>query len=261
MSYTVTKYPQGTFSWADVFSTDMEKSKHFMKELMGWTSEDMPTTEGRPDYTMFYLDGKAVAGGSPAYMEGMPSFWSNYISVDDIEAMVQKAQDLGGKVTMPAMDVMDSGRMAVIQDPTGAMVSLWQPKDHIGAQVVNKVGAMCWNELMTPDLEKAKTFYTDMFGWTYEMEKDNSYAYIKNNGRSNGGMMPLTPEMGDTPPSWVPYFTVASADETEKTVKKLGGQVHMKQSIEIGTFVVISDPAGAAFVTLEMTVEPDHWAE
>jgi uncharacterized protein len=81
MSYTVTKYPHGTFSWADVFSTDITKTTEFMKTLMGWTTQEIPM-EGRPSYTMFYLDGKKVAGGSPTFVPGMPSYWNNIISVD-----------------------------------------------------------------------------------------------------------------------------------------------------------------------------------
>ena len=67
MNYTVTQYPQGTFSWVDFFSTDVSTSKAFYSALFGWTSEDMPSGEGKPDYTMFYLDGRVVAGGGPTY--------------------------------------------------------------------------------------------------------------------------------------------------------------------------------------------------
>jgi uncharacterized protein len=144
MSYTVTKYPQGTFSWADFFSTDTESSKKFLTGLFGWTYEDMPTAPGKPDYTMFSLDGKYVAGGGPAFDPKMPSFWNSYITVDDVDAMAKKAEALGATIAMPAMDVMDAGRMVTIQDPTGAHVNLWQPKKHIGAYIVNVAGAMGW---------------------------------------------------------------------------------------------------------------------
>src|SRR3989338_2960450 len=121
MSYTVTKYPQGTFSWTDVSSTNFEATKKFMTSLMGWTGTDMPAGNGM-NYTMFYVDGKTVAGGNqmPPSMKGMPSFWNNYVTVDNVDAMAKKAEELGGTVIMPAMDVLDSGRMAGIQDPTGA---------------------------------------------------------------------------------------------------------------------------------------------
>src|SRR5579859_1976842 len=185
MTYTVTKYPQGTFSWADVASTDIQKSKKFLTSLFGWTSQEMHTGDGKPDYTMFYKDNQVVAGGSPTYMPTMPSFWNNYVTVNNVDETVANVEKLEGKIIMPPMDVLDSGRMASIQDPTGANLSLWQPKKHIGASVVNTVGAMCWNELYTKDVAKAKQFYTALFSWTYEIdEKNDGYIIIKNNGRS-----------------------------------------------------------------------------
>jgi predicted enzyme related to lactoylglutathione lyase len=261
MSYTPTKYPQGTFSWADFFSTDIEKSKTFMNTLMGWTSQDMPTGEGRPDYTMFSLEGKYVAGGSPTFAPNMPSFWSSYITVDDIDEMTAKAEKLGAQITMPPMDVLDSGRMATIKDPTGANVSLWQPKKHIGAGIINKAGAMVWNELYTKDLEKAKEFFAKLLGWTYETD-ENNYTTIKNNGRANGGMFAITPEMGEMPPFWTVYFTVKNLTESLEQVKKLGGQIHMgPKEIAVGKIAMIADPAGASFMIMEMSIEPDQWVE
>ncbi|HSW88422.1 MAG TPA: VOC family protein [Candidatus Saccharimonadales bacterium] len=263
MAYTVTKYPQGTFSWTDFFSTDVAKTKSFLENLFGWTSQDMPTEPGKPDYTMFYLDGKVVAGGSPAFDPNMPSLWNNYVTVDSVDEMTAKAEKLGAKITMPAMDVLDAGRMSTIQDPTGAHLSLWQPKKHIGAQIVNTVGAMSWNELYTKDLEKAKQFYTGLFGWTYVIDKENQdYTVIKNNGRSNGGMFPITPEMGSMPPNWMVYFTVKNIEESVAKVKELGGKVYLEpKDIKIGKIAPATDPTGAAFMIIEMSVTPDPWTE
>lgn len=261
MNYTVTKYPQGTFSWADFCSTDVIKSKEFLEKLFNWTSEDMPTTAGAPDYTMFYLDGQLVAGGSAPFAPGMPSFWTSYISVDNIDAMTAKVKELGGAVIMEPMDVLDVGRTSVIQDPTGAVVSLWEPKSHIGADVVNKVGAMCWNELYTPDIEKAKMFYGDLLGWTYDTAA-NDYVTIKNNGRANGGMFQMTPEMGAFPPNWTVYFTVANLDESLKTVTEMGGQIHMPvKDVAVGKIAMIADPVGCSMMLIEMSVTPEEWVE
>jgi uncharacterized protein len=261
MSYTVTKYPQGTFSWCDFFSTDVKKSTDFLNGLFGWTSEAMPTGEGRPDYIMFSLDGKYVAGGSQAFDPNMPSFWSSYITVNNVDEMTAKAESLGAKVAMAPMDVLDSGRMSTIQDPTGAHVSLWQPNKHIGAGIVNTVGAMSWNELYTQDLEKAKEFYTKLFGWTTETDTAG-YTTIKNNGRNNGGMFVITPEMGNFPPNWMVYFTVANIEESVNKVKELGGQVYMgPKEISVGKIATIADPTGAAITIMEMSIEPQHWEE
>lgn len=261
MSYTVTKYSQGTFSWADFFSTDVKASKKFLTGLFGWTSEDMPTEKGKPDYTMFSMDGKYVAGGSPAFMPNVPSFWTSYISVDNIDEIIGKAAELGAKVTMPPMDVLDSGRLATIQDPTGANVAFWQPKKHIGAGIVNTVGAMSWNELYTKDLEKAKKFYTDLLGWTYEMDEKTGYVTIRNKGRRNGGMMAIDDTWGDFPPNWTVYYTVKNLDKSVAKVKKLGGKVYMEKPISIGKISMIADPAGASMMLIEMSVPPQEWEE
>lgn len=263
MSYNVTKYPQGTFSWADVYTTDIAKTKEFLTSLFGWTSEDLPTGDKTPPYTMFSLDKKVVAGGSPTFMQDTPSFWSNYVTVDNVDDMTKKAEELGAKVVMQPMDVLDSGRMSTFQDPTGAHLSLWQAKKHIGAQVVNTVGAMSWNELYTKDLEKAKKFYGDLFGWKYEIdEKNNGYTMIKNNGRSNGGMFAITPEMAQMPPNWMVYFTVKDIDESIKKVKELGGQIYMgPKDISIGRLATVADPTDAAFMLLQMTIQPTEWEE
>ena len=262
MSYIVTKYPQGTFSWSDVFSTDIEITKKFLLELFHWTSIDLPTSEGGPDYTMFFLDGKEVAGGSPTFIPNMPSFWSSYITVENVDEMASKAEKLGAKITMPPMDVFDAGRMSTIQDPTGAQVSLWQPKKRIGARIVNTVGSMCWNELYSADVEAAKSFYGSLFGWTFEITKEmGDYTVIKNNGRNNGGVVQLTPEMKGFPPNWTVYFTVKNLDESMTKVKELGGKVHMHMPISIGKIAMIADPTGAGMMLIEMSVTPDEWNE
>lgn len=262
MSYNPTKYPQGAFCWADFYSTDIEASKKFMNELFGWTSEDMPTGDGMPDYTMFSLDDKNTAGGSPTFGPDMPSFWSNYITVDNVDDITAKAEKLGAKVQMKPMDVLDSGRMSTIQDPTGAAVSLWQPKKHIGAGVVNTVGAMGWNELYTPDIETSKKFYTDLFGWTYETDEENDgYITILNNGRMNGGMMAISSEMTGMIPSWMVYFSVKNIDEAAKKVEELGGEVHLIKEVNVGKLAMVADPAKTNFLLIEMSVTPEEWKD
>lgn len=262
MAYTVTKYPQGTFSWADFFSKDVTASTKFLESLFSWTSATMPTEPGKPDYTMFSLNGKYTAGGSPTFDPKMPSFWNNYITVDNVDEMMAKAEKLGAKITMPAMDVLDAGRMGTIEDPTGAHVSLWQPKKYIGAGIVNTAGAMSWNELYTKDLGRAKQFFSDLFGWTYEVdEKNGDYTTIRNNGRMNGGMMQITNEMMGMLPMWVVYFTVKNIADSVEKVKELGGQVHMQKDISVGKIAMVADPAGASFMLLELSVPPAEWKE
>ncbi len=264
--FKVTKYPHGTFSWIDCNTTDWEAGKKFYTELMGWTTEDIPMGEGL-FYTMFKQDGLNVAGFSPMMpdmqAQGMPSAWNSYITVEDVDVLVPKVKQLGGTVIAGPMDVFESGRMVTIQDPGGAIVSLWQPKNHIGASLVNTPGALTWNELYSGDLDKARDFYTNLLGWEWQqMEEPNYYWTCKVNERMNGGAMQLTPDFGDMPPNWTVYLSIADIEATTQKVKDLGGQVLMElhDAGEVGRFSVILDPQGAA-VTLIQVNNPESWIE
>lgn len=260
MSYTVSKYPAGTFSWADLMSTDIDKSKRFLVELMDWTAEDMPTQQG-PKYTMFKKNGKSVAGMAPVSpdMKGHPSAWNCYVTVESVDETVIKVEKNGGKLAMLAMNVMDAGRMAGITDPTGASLMIWEPKKHIGAELVNTVGAMGWNELYTTDVNKSQEFYSQVFGWDY----DSDNYVIRNNKRMNGGIMAIQKEWGDIPPHWAVYFTVADIEKSVEKAKELGGSVRgeIREAGDVGRFAVVAEPTGATFILIELKNEPDHWIE
>lgn len=263
--FTVTKYPHGIFCWADCASTDAAKAKTFYENVMGWTSNDLPMGDGMV-YTMFQKDGKTVAALSQMQPEmqaqGTPSFWSNYVNVDDVDALVDKIKELGGTIIAEPMDVFEEGRMLVLQDPTGAMLSLWQAKNHIGASLVNTPGAFTWNELYTRDVEKAKEFFSKLLGWEYAVDEASGYLSITNQGRMNGGIMELTESFGDMPPNWTVYFSVADIDATIEKAQANGGNILMPKTpaSDIGHFAVIADPAGAVATYMQIK-NPDPWIE
>ena len=260
----VTKYPAGTFSWVDLATTDAAGAKQFYTELMGWATHDIPMG---PDsfYTMLQLEGRDVAALSQMseaqQAQGMPAMWNSYVTVENVDESAEKATALGGTVIAPPFDVFDSGRMAVVQDPTGAVFSIWQAKSHIGAKLVNIPGTLAWNELATKDVAQAKAFYSQLFGWeteTQDMGNGMEYTSIMNKGRSNGGMMQMTAEWGDTPPHWGVYFAVADCDASVEKAKSLGATIHVPpQDIpEVGRFSMIQDPQGAT-LTLIQLLRPD----
>src|SRR5438270_7941699 len=166
-----TKYTPGTFSWTDLTTTDQEAAKAFYAELFGWQTEDMPAGEG-VNYTMCSLEGKPVAAISPQPEQqrdaGVPPAWNSYITVESADEALEKAKNLSATIHAPAFDVFDVGRMGVVQDPQGAFFLVWEPKRHIGATLVNTPGALCWNELASPDLDASLAFYSELFGWTGE---------------------------------------------------------------------------------------------
>ncbi len=263
-NFKVAQYPHGHFSWADCTSGDQEAAKDFYAKLMGWGTEDMPLGEDWGVYTMFTSQGVYTAGLGqlPAEMaaQGIPSYWTNYVSVDNVDALLDTVTEQGGMIIAPAMDIFDSGRMAVIQDPTGAQLGLWQPKNHKGAGIVNTPGAMTWNELYTRDLEKARAFYNILLGWEYEAMEGMDYYTIQTNGRANGGIMQLSADWGDAPSHWAVYFSVADIDAAVATVTELGGTVMgaVRDAGGVGRFTFAQDPMGAAFALIQLE-QPQPW--
>ena len=229
-----TSYEPGTFSWVDLATTDQEGAKAFYSGLFGWHTEDSPIPGGGA-YTMCSLDGVDVAGIGPLPEQqremGVPPHWNNYVTVESADATADRVQELGGQVLAPAFDVMDAGRMAVLADPTGAPLSVWEPRDHIGAGLVNAPGTLTWNDLATTDVGAASSFFSDLFGWTFE-ELDTgggpAYWVIGHSGATsgrNGGARELAPDQANAeiPPHWMPYFAVESADATAERAQELGG--------------------------------------
>jgi predicted enzyme related to lactoylglutathione lyase len=242
-----TSYPPGTFSWAELATSDAEAAKTFYAGLFGWDYQDNPIGDGQV-YSMALRDGHSVAA---LFSSDQPPHWNCYVTVESVDAVAERAGGLGANVMMEPFDVMDVGRMAVIADPTGAALCMWEPRASIGATLVNTPGAMTWNDLVTPDPEGAARFYGELFGWTTEeVPGAGGYRVIKNGERSNGGIMPLDPgRMGpDTPPNWMPYFGHDDVHRVVEEVGGLGGQVfNGPLQMPQGSIAVLGDPQGAVF--------------
>jgi len=253
-------YKPGTFCWVELATSDGEAAKKFYTELFGWTANDNPMG---PDmvYTMLQLNGKDVGAlykmQSEMTSQGIPPHWLSYASVNSADDSAAKAKELGGTLMKGPFDVMDFGRMAVIQDPTGAVFALWQPGTQKGAGVVNVPNSLCWNELATPDTAKAGEFYTELFGWAKDTKDMGgmSYTSFMNGDRPAGGMYSPTPEMGEIPPNWLAYFAVDDADAKLAKANELGATT-IAPAMDIpgvGRFAVIQDPQGAVFGIIKLS--------
>ena len=242
-----TSYTPGTFSWAELATSDPDAAKSFYALLFGWSYDDNPIGDGQV-YSMARRDGKNVAA---MFGSEQPPHWNCYVTVESVDATAPRAEQLGGSVLMEPFDVMDVGRMAVIADPTGAALSLWEPRASIGAELVNTPGAMTWNDLVTPDPEGAVAFYGELLGWTAsEIAGAGGYRVIRNGERSNGGIMPLDRDrMGsDTPPSWMPYFGHEDVERVVGEAEALGGRVFSgPMRMPQGSIAVLADPQNAVF--------------
>ncbi len=252
------RYEPGTFCWVDLATTDPAEAKTFYGELFGWEPEDTPAGEAGT-YTMLRLDGDDVCAlyelEAARREMGIPSHWFSYVSVESADATAERAQELGGTTFGGAFDVMDMGRMAIVQDPAGAVLAAWEPGAHAGARRVNDIGCLTWNELQSRDPEAAGAFYAGLFGWETEpVEDDGKLAYVTiwNAGSANGGIMPMTEQHGDAPSYWLPYFTVPSCDGAVAKVQELGGDVLAGPfDVPGGRISVVRDPQGAAFALFE----------
>ena len=248
---TRTKYTAGTFSWVDLSSPDQAAAKKFYGSLFDWSYEDNPIGEGSV-YSIAKIDGASVAALTPQPQQqreaGIPPAWNCYVTVESADQSATRAQQLGANVHAGPFDVFTAGRMAVVQDPQGAFVMLWEPRENIGAGVVNAPGALSWNDLITPDPEAAQRFYGELFGWTFsKFGEGMDYWVISNQGRGNGGIM--APREAGQPPAWLAYFGCEDVEDALGQVSAAGGST-IAPSMDISEsakVAVAADAQGAVF--------------
>lgn len=246
-----TKYTPGTFSWSDLATTDQEAAKKFYSELFGWEADDQPVGDGMT-YSMMNIGGKpaaAIATQPEAQREaGAPPAWQSYITVESADDAAGRAKGLGGTVHAPAFDVLDAGRMAVIQDPQGAFFMVWEPKRHIGAAIVNAHGALSWNELASPDVDASADFYRELFGWEIAPVEGMGVPYMAIRtaaGNGNGG---IRPAQETEPCYWLVYLGTDDIKASDARVTELGGtSLVAPMDIGVGEIGVVQDPQGAVF--------------
>jgi uncharacterized protein len=253
-----TEHAPGTFSWVDLNTPDPEGAKRFYEPLFGWESEDFPAGEGRT-YTTLRRRGKDVAGLFEMDVEGIPPSWTSYVTVDDVDAQAEAAKSLGGSVMQGPFDAMEAGRMVVIADPEGAVLALWQPKQSIGATLVNEHGSLTMNQLNSSDPEGSQRFYEELLGWRFEALDTGDgppFWSVYNGDTLNAGMMPL-PEGAPMPSHWLAYFACDDLDAAQSTVAEGGGQVVVPPTtIPAGRFLVAQDPQGAFLALFEGELDP-----
>jgi hypothetical protein len=250
----IDKHPAGSFCWIELHTSEQNAAKKFYGSLFGWTPQDMPM--GPNDfYTIFKLQGRDAAAGCTLRPDetsmGVPPHWLIYIAVDDVDAAAPKAEKLGGKILAPPFDVMDAGRMAVVQDPTGAVFCLWRANKNAGIGIGQVHGTLCWADLSTPDPQRGSEFYSGLFGWNIAADpKDPSgYLHIKNGEQYIGGVPPTLHRQVGVPAHWMAYFQVVDVDATAAKAKELGANLYLPpMTMEgVGRMSVIADPQGAVF--------------
>lgn len=255
--------PMGSFCWCELGTSDAQRAKDFYAQVFGWSYADEDMGE-MGTYTKLKLGDDEFGGlyelKGPMF-EGVPPHWSYHVSVEDVDATVARVPELGGKVVMEPMDVHEQGRMAVIEDATGAKLPLWQPRKHVGTTVPpTTTGVFGWVELQTRDAARAKAFYSALFGWEAKTDTgDMPYTEWRlPGGAPFAGMIQMDERWGPAPPNWMGYVMVDDCDATFAKASELGARPIMPPNdIEnVGRFAVIMDPQGAVLAFIKLTTMP-----
>ncbi len=243
---TRTAVPDGAPIWIDLSTSDVAASRSFYGALLGWESEEPDPELG--GYLNFRADGERVAG----CMAGMPGactdVWTTYLASPDAEKTCEQALAAGGAVHAPAMDVKDLGRMAIVADPGGAAVGIWQPGTHRGLLTVAEPGHAAWFELHTGDHPASLAFYREVFGWQFETMADTDefrYAVARLNDEEVAGVQEITDGRA---PQWTMAFCVEDTDAATARAAQLGATITGDpQDSPYGRLSWATDPTGAPF--------------
>lgn len=255
-----TSYQPGTLCWVDLNAPDPDAATTFYTGLFGWQAHlDGEVVAGHVTLT---LDGDLsrpvaalmpmIAGAPP----GTPPFWTTYVGVTDVDATARAAQDAGGRIFMGPMDTGDLGRFAILTDPYGAAIGLWQAAKFLGAGVAGEPGTYCWSELATRDPEGAKAFYGKVFGWGSDTHEGGTHTEWRNaGGPAIGWMTRMTDQWpAEMPSRWSVHFAVADCDATAAHAVELGGTVTVAPAdVPAGRRAVLADPGGGRFAVIRQS--------
>ncbi|GAA1957289.1 VOC family protein [Kitasatospora viridis] len=242
----MTAYREGMPCWVDLTCTDIGKAMAFYQGLFGWEYTD--TGEAGGHYRLASMRGTRVAGLSPEPTASHPQ-WTTYLAADDADAVAERVRDSGGEVLLGPLDVLDQGRMAMAQDPAGALFGIWQARAHAGSGLANEPGSFTWNENLSDDPRTARNFYFQVFGYAYDEVPGLDYTVIKLHGAPVGGIGDLPPML---PPGsrsfWSTYFQVSDTDLAAARAAELGGEVVVPPTDSpYGRMSVLRDDSGAGF--------------
>lgn len=243
------------FIWYELLTSDPDAAAAFYGAVVGWKSADSGQ-EGM-DYRILSMNSVSVGGlmklPPGAVDMGMTPTWLGYVSVADVDKSVAAFRAAGGAEHMPAMDMPNVGRMAMVADPQGAAVYVMTTTGNSEATafVPRKPGHGGWHELHTTDWQAALDFYGAQFGWKQVVAMDmgprGTYLLFNTGtGESVGGMLN---DAEAKHPYWLYYFNVADIEAAGKRVAEAGGKVVMgPHEVPTGEWIIEGrDPQGAAF--------------
>jgi predicted enzyme related to lactoylglutathione lyase len=261
---TIQHHTAGTFCWWELGSSDLEAAWKFYHTLFRWEKRDqlmgpeqvyrICVLEGQDVGAMYQLDSSQP---EPKVGPG----WLPYVAVKSADESARLIAAAGGTLLVPPFDVMESGRMALFDDSEGARLAIWEPRQHGGADIVREVGTVCWNELAARNAERARRFYSSALGWKPELKSlgpagDYTYWGVRGEPKSFAGMLEMSAEWGDIPPSWMTYIKVGDCDEIAAAARSAGGKVMMGpfEAPGVGRVAMLEDPTGGRFSVIRFSL-------
>lgn len=258
MTVSPSPWPAGVPAWADMTVQDLGPTQRFYGGLLGWQFRvGGPETGG---YVTATVGGLAVAGlksagpGTPAG----PAGWCVYLATDDVVATAARAQATGGSVVVGPLAVLDHARVAVVADPTGAVVGLWEAQRHTGWELTEEPGTGVWAEQMSHAPDVARRFYTGLFGYEQQdmSAPDFTYTALRVDGTPVAGVGGYGAGAGDVPAAWTWYLAVDDADAVAPRVAELGGEVVSgPEDTPYGRILLVRGPAGEVVALMQVTEE------
>nr|NUR37889.1 VOC family protein [Sphingomonas sp.] len=251
---------KGAFIWYELMTPDPEGAKTFYEAVVGWS-----ISEGAPEFNGYRMIGRSDGGNAGGVLpltdemqqHGARPIWLGYICVPEVDRSVSAIEAAGGKALMPAFDIPNIGRIAMVTDPQGAPFYIMKPTPPAGREneqsdvfSPDAVQRCSWNEITSTDPVVARKFYTDQFGWGadefMDMGELGEYRFLEHNGTRIGA---LCGAMTGQHSKWRYYFRVPSIAAAKTTAEQKGGSIHMgPHQVPTGDWILIgSDPQGAEF--------------
>ncbi|MFH8490369.1 VOC family protein [Streptomyces longisporoflavus] len=253
MSQVTTPQPHGTPTWIDLRVPEFERALDFYGALFGWEySEEVPPAQGERSATCL-LRGEPVASITQAPATAGPG-WTMYFATPDCDGTAKRIAEAGGTLLEGPADVTAQGaRQLIAEDSVGARFGLWEARPHIGCRLVNEPGSLVRNDLMTPDPEQARTFYSTVFDYTLDLNDvmpDADFTFLRRpDGHEIGGIFGVSEDPTPTlsPSAWATTFEVADTDAVAAQATASGGTSTTPEDIPYGRIATITDPAGNEF--------------
>lgn len=252
-------YPHGVPCWVEALVPDPAGAREFYSSIFAWEFEGPGKMPGEPssEYFVARMRGRDVAGLGLLPQGAPEPAWTTHVRVASADDAAEAARGASGSIVVEPFDVPPVGRMAVLDDPTGARFVAWEADGREGAQIVNEPGAWSMSSLFTPDPSAAEAFYGSVFGWE-AMSFGPGMSLFRLPGYVGGEaeqpvprdvVATMAPDEGERG-HWRPDFWIADAEQAAAAAERLGGEVvEPPAEFEGAPFksAVLADPAGARF--------------